>query len=97
MGSRLTNNVTSKYFHAANHLRPKWKKMKIIAYVESYDDIAFWRDILGEFETDDTGIEPRMLPLPHYLSRTDAANPSQILQEELCLIITNWIVLPKTT
>lgn len=68
MGSRLTNNVTSKYFHAANHLRPKWKKMKIIAYVESYDDIAFWRDILGEFETDDTGFEI-VLPSRSNLSR----------------------------
>ncbi|MCQ2076283.1 MAG: DUF4435 domain-containing protein [Bacteroidaceae bacterium] len=57
MGSRLTNNISSDYFNAANHLRPKWKKMKIITYVESYDDIAFWRDILSPFENDNFGFE----------------------------------------
>jgi len=57
MGSRLTDNVNSRYFEAANHMRPKWKKHKVIAFVESYDDIYFWRDVLTEFETDDLGFE----------------------------------------
>lgn len=57
MSRRLTDNVNSKYFEAANHMRPKWKKHKVIVYVESYDDIYFWRDILGEFETNDLGFE----------------------------------------
>ena len=57
MPKRLVDNVTSRYFEAANHMRPKWKKHKVIAYVESYDDIFFWRDVLGEFETDELGFE----------------------------------------
>lgn len=68
MGSRLTNNVTSRYFEAANHLRPKWKKNKVIAYVESYDDVSFWRDVLGEFETEELGFEV-VLPSRTNLSR----------------------------
>ena len=57
MPKRLVDNVNSRYFEAANHMRPKWKKHKVIVYVESYDDIFFWRDILAEFETDDLGFE----------------------------------------
>lgn len=57
MSRRLIDNVNSTYFEAANHMRPKWKKHKVIAYVESYDDIYFWRDILDEFETTDIGFE----------------------------------------
>lgn len=52
MSRRLVNNVTSEYIAAANRLRPSKSKSRIVAYVESYDDIAFWRDVLDEFETD---------------------------------------------
>ena len=38
-------------------MRPKWKKNKVIVYVESYDDIFFWRDVLAEFESDSVGFE----------------------------------------
>lgn len=68
MASRLTDHVSSQYFAAANHLRPRWKKTKVIAYVESYDDIAFWRDILGDFETPDLAFEV-VLPSRTNLSR----------------------------
>lgn len=68
MASRLTTNVTSQYFSAANHLRPRWKKMKVVAYVESYDDISFWRNVLGEFETPDMTFEV-VLPSRTSLSR----------------------------
>ena len=68
MGSRLTENITSRYFDAANHMRPKWKKTKVIAYVESYDDIYFWRDVLGPYETDSIGFEV-VLPSRTNLSR----------------------------
>lgn len=68
MGSKLTENVTSQYFNAANHLRPKRKKMKVIAYVESYDDISFWRNILNEFESDSLEFEV-VLPSRTSLSR----------------------------
>lgn len=68
MPKRLVDNVSSNYFEAANHMRPKWKKNKIIVYVESYDDIFFWRDVLAEFETEDIGFEV-VLPSRSNLSR----------------------------
>lgn len=43
MGKRLTENLSSLYIGAANSLKPKQAKRKIVAYVESYDDISFWR------------------------------------------------------
>lgn len=52
MGSRLVQNVTSDYMQAANVLRGKQKRKKIVAYVESYDDIFFWRTVLSSFENE---------------------------------------------
>ncbi len=57
MSRRLTSNITSAYIEAANRLRPKTKKRKIVAYVESYDDIFFWRSVLSEFEDEQTAFE----------------------------------------
>lgn len=48
---RLTENISSRYVEAANRLRPKTARRRIVAYVESYDDIFFWRTVLGQFET----------------------------------------------
>ena len=61
MGRRLTDNVTSKYIEAANRLNSRQARRKIVAYVESYDDIFFWRTILGRFE-DQTRYFEIMLP-----------------------------------
>ena len=36
-------NLTSSYFNAAHKLYSKKARRRIIAYVESYDDVAFWR------------------------------------------------------
>lgn len=47
---RLSENLTSQYIAAANLLKPKSARKKIVAYVESYDDILFWRTLLDEFE-----------------------------------------------
>lgn len=52
MGKRLSDHLNSSYFSAANRLRSKEAKREIIAYVESYDDIIFWRNVLSECETD---------------------------------------------
>lgn len=49
---RLLDSLTSSYFTAANQLYSKKARRRIIAYVESYDDIAFWRTLLEEFEDD---------------------------------------------
>ena len=50
MSNRLKENITSRYFEAANGLGSKHARRKIIAYVESYDDVFFWRTILGNYE-----------------------------------------------
>ena len=50
MAKRLNENITSRYFEAANGLGSKGARRKIIAYVESYDDVFFWRTILGNYE-----------------------------------------------
>ncbi|MBQ0073347.1 MAG: DUF4435 domain-containing protein [Prevotella sp.] len=52
---------TSDYFAAANVLKGKQSKRKIVAYVESYDDVLFWRMALSELE-DDTRCFEVMLP-----------------------------------
>lgn len=49
-------------------MRPTRKKKRIVAYVESYDDIFFWRSVLSEFETDEFGFEV-MLPSKTNLNR----------------------------
>ncbi|WP_291529412.1 DUF4435 domain-containing protein [Bacteroides sp. UBA939] len=53
MATSLKHNLTSAYFDAANKLYPKKARRRIVAYVESYDDVAFWRSLLTEFETDE--------------------------------------------
>lgn len=49
----LKHHVTSAYIDAAQRLGSKHKRRRIVAYVESYDDIAFWRNILAEFENEE--------------------------------------------
>ena len=52
MGKNLKDNLSSRYFEAANQLNSKSSRRKIIAYVESYDDVFFWRSVLSRFEND---------------------------------------------
>lgn len=39
MSKRLRDNISSAYFEAANRLNSKSARRKIVAYVESYDDV----------------------------------------------------------
>lgn len=61
MGKRLQDNVNSQYIASANRLRPKNARQRIVAYVESYDDVFFWRSVLQDFETENFFFEV-MLP-----------------------------------
>lgn len=61
MNKRLTHNLTSAYIEAANRLNSKRSRKRIVAYVESYDDVFFWRAVLTRFE-DDTRYFEVMLP-----------------------------------
>lgn len=68
MPNRLKDNLNSSYFEAANSLTSKKARHRIVAYVESYDDIYFWRTVLSEFENDKRYFEV-MLPSKANLSR----------------------------
>ena len=68
MGKRLKDNINSNYFEAANALTSKKARRRIVAYVESYDDIYFWRTVLTEFEDDKRYFEV-MLPSKMNLTR----------------------------
>lgn len=50
MGKRLKDNLSSLYIGAANRLKPKRARNRIVAYVESYNDISFWRSVFADFE-----------------------------------------------
>lgn len=68
MPKRLRDNINSSYFEAANQLASKKGRRRIVAYVESYDDILFWRSVLGGMETDKLYFEV-MLPTHKKLER----------------------------
>ena len=53
---------------AANKLASKKARRRIVAYVESYDDVFFWRTVLGRFENDTRYFEV-MLPTRDKLER----------------------------
>lgn len=53
MATSLKHNITSAYLDAARRLSPKKARRRIVAYVESYDDVAFWRTLLAEFENEE--------------------------------------------
>lgn len=52
MKPNLNNNLNSGYFTALSKMQRKNSIRKVYAYVESYDDIGFWGNVLRRFETD---------------------------------------------
>ena len=68
MPNRLKDNISSTYIEAANALKGKNARRRIVAYVESYDDIYFWRTVLSRFE-DGTRYFEVMLPSKVNLTR----------------------------
>ena len=46
--SRLSAHLNSAYIAAASRLEGRTARPRVVAYVESYDDILFWRDALTE-------------------------------------------------
>ena len=75
MSKRLNENITSRYFEAANGLGSKKARRKIIAYVESYDDVFFWRTILGNYEDDSRYFE---VMLPTRMNRLERGKKAAI-------------------
>ena len=68
MSANLKDNLNSQYFEAANRLKSKQSKRRIVVYVESYDDIFFWRTVLSRFENEQRYFEV-MLPSHKKLER----------------------------
>ncbi len=68
MALSLKGNLSSDYFKAAHKLYSKKERKQIVAYVESYDDVAFWRTLLEEFE-DETKCFRVMLPSANTLTK----------------------------
>ena len=65
---RLQEHLNSNYIELASRLRPKDTPRKVVAYVESYDDVFFWRSVLQDFETKQLKFEV-MLPSRRTLSK----------------------------
>ena len=68
MAKRRQEHLNSNYFELASKLRPKNAARKVVAYVESYDDVFFWRSVLQDFETDRIKFEV-MLPSRYSLCK----------------------------
>ena len=64
----LSGYIDNSYFEAVNALRSRKARRRIVAYVESYDDILFWRSVLSSFENDKLYFEV-MLPTRKKLER----------------------------
>lgn len=79
MPKTLKHSLSSDYLDAARLLSPKKKRKRVVVYVESYDDIAFWRDILNDFENSDRYFEV-MLPAS---SRTLVHGKKSVLLQSL--------------
>lgn len=65
----LNKYLTSDYISASNALNGKKARRKIIAYVESYDDVFFWRSILSELETPERYFQVMLPARGHKLER----------------------------
>ena len=76
MGKRLIDNITSQYISAANRLNSKKARRRIVAYVESYDDVFFWRSILTRFENEEHYFE---VLLPSRLEHLERGKKAAIM------------------
>lgn len=68
MAKRLNEHITSGWIGAANRMASRKAKRKIVAYVESYDDVSFWRNLFNEFETEQCTFQV-MLPSSSSLAK----------------------------
>ncbi len=83
MGKRLTENISSKYLEAANRLNSKKSRRRIVAYVESYDDIFFWRTVLSRFENNERSFEVMLPARVNKLERGKKAAMMRLITERV--------------
>lgn len=83
MGKRLTDCITSQYIGAANRLNSKKARRRIVAYVESYDDIFFWRSVLSRFENDKLYFEVMLPARSNHLERGKKAALMSLVSDKV--------------
>ncbi|MDD4609200.1 MAG: DUF4435 domain-containing protein [Bacteroidaceae bacterium] len=80
MSKSLKDNLTSDWIGASHLLYSKKTRRKIVAYVESFDDIAFWRTLFQAYETDAYYFHV-MLPSNHSLTKGKKAVLMHVVKE----------------
>lgn len=80
MAKRLTDNINSQYFEAINKMTPKNARRRIVVYVESYDDVFFWRSVLGRYEDDKLTFDIMLPSRNQHLDRGKKAAISNMLK-----------------
>lgn len=80
MAKRLTDNINSQYFEAINKMTPKKARRRIVVYVESYDDVFFWRSVLGRYEDDKLAFDIMLPSRNQHLDRGKKAAISNMLK-----------------
>lgn len=80
MAKRLTDNINSQYFEAINKMTPKKARRRIVVYVESYDDVFFWRSVLGRYEDDKLAFDIMLPSRNLHLDRGKKAAISNMLK-----------------
>ena len=80
MAKRLTDNINSQYFEAINKMTPKNARRRIVVYVESYDDVFFWRSVLGRYEDDKLAFDIMLPSRNLHLDRGKKAAISNMLK-----------------
>ena len=79
--STLLENLSSDLIRAYQGLKPKKTPQKVLVYVESHEDQAFWRSILHQFQTDELLFD---IQLPS--RATLAKNKSKALERTIDLL-----------
>lgn len=84
---RLHEKISSQYISALNRLEGRKAPHRVIAYVESYDDVRFWSNLLRPLETEKVRFEV-MLPSHASLGKGKKVALANHLGERLgtCLI-----------
>lgn len=83
MGRRLSESLSSGYFAAANRLNSRTARRRIVAYVESYDDVFFWRTVLTHFETPQYFFQVMLPSRGHLLKRGKKAVLMNLLRDRV--------------
>lgn len=77
MTKRLIDSINTQYFEAANRLESKRARKRIVAYVESYDDVFFWRMALSTHENSRQYFE---VMLPDKINRLERGKKAVIMK-----------------